>query len=424
MDLSNAERPGEHAVPSTIAFETVGSGTAGAPGRLTSVITTIPHLVAGGLVIVVAVLACMASVVAATRVESRYIRGLAPQFFHQKFVGRAIQVQAFLARGLLPVYGSSELNQGEWTHPGQLFRESPTDFAIFPVGVGGSVTINFFENLAGVGDALRGRKVVIILSPQFYFNNLHVHPGGYLRLFSPLQAYELALDGSLSTGFRQAAAQRLLAFPDTLKRDPVLKLLLESLASEGPGGRALYYAVLPVAWLNRLTLRVQDHCYAIITVQDHPEWKARPARRPDTLDWPDLLQRATVEDVASGGPRGGAGKYVQTANEFLTIVHDSDEWTDLDLLLRLLRERGAHPLIFSMPLNAEFFDKRGITRTVRAVLYEKIEAAIAPYDVPFFGFFDHDGDRYFLKDTGGHPSRRGWVYYSEIMDRFYHDRLR
>ena len=137
-----------------------------------------------------------------------------------------------------------------------------------------------------------------------------------------------------------------------------------------------------------------------------------------------MLERATQEDVAGGGPRGGAGKYVESADEFLTIVRDADEWSDLDLLLRVLRELGARPLIFSMPLNAEFFDKRGITRTVRSVLYEKMEAAIAPYGVPFFGFFDHDGDRYFLKDNGGHPSRRGWIHYSEVMDRFYRDQLR
>jgi D-alanine transfer protein len=401
----------------------VGSPALETPRRM-GARATVPHLVAAGLAIALAVLACAAGTARARRVELRSVNALAPYMFQQKLVGRALQAAAFRKPDLLPVYGSSELDQGEWTHPRQLFGQYPTGFAIFPVGVGGTTTINFLENLAAVGDAVRGRKVVIVLSPQFYFNNLHGNPRGYARTFSRLQAYELAVSAPLSFGLRQAVARRLLAFPDTLTNDPVLKQILDSLADGRPRAQAVYYAVLPVAWLNLLALRLQDHWHTLAVIRDHADWRRRPVRQPTQLDWPALLERATQEDVAGGGPRGGAGKYVESAEEFLTIVRDADEWTDLDLLLRVLRELGARPLIFSMPLNAEFFDKRGITRTVRSVLYEKMEGAIAPYGVPFFGFFDHDGDRYFLKDNGGHPSRRGWIHYSEVLDRFYRDQLR
>ena len=149
---------------------------------------TVPHLVAAGLAIALAVLACVAGTARARRVELRYVNALAPYMFQQKLVGRA------LGRGLPEARPSSgirellELDQGEWTHPRQLFGQYPTGFAIFPVGVGGTTTINFLENLAAVGDAVRGRKVVIVLSPQFYFNNLHGNPRGYARTFSRLQA--------------------------------------------------------------------------------------------------------------------------------------------------------------------------------------------------------------------------------------------
>src|SRR4030095_16711057 len=111
--------------------------------------------------------------------------------------------------------------------------------------------------------------------------------------------------------------------------------------------------VLPVAWLNLLALRLQDHWHTLAVIWDHAEWRKRAVHKPAELDWSALLERATQEDVAGGGPRGGAGKYVENAAEFLTIVRDADEWTDLDLLLRVLRELGARPLIFSMPLNSE-----------------------------------------------------------------------
>ena len=90
--------------------------------------------------------------------------------------GTALQQAAFETDGLLPLYGSSELNllrpYNRPFHATNLFRDRPTGFAVFPVGKQATTCLIIQQKLAAIGPALRGRKVVISLSSFWFFDGL------------------------------------------------------------------------------------------------------------------------------------------------------------------------------------------------------------------------------------------------------------
>src|SRR5262249_6049310 len=55
--------------------------------------------------------------------------------------------------------------------------------------------------------------------------------------------------------------------------------------------------------------------------------------------------------------------------------------------------------------------------------YHRVRELGARYHAAVVDFADHDADRYFCADYTGHLSPRGWVYYAQVLDGFFHDRL-
>ena len=108
---------------------------------------------------------------------------------------------------------------------------------------------------------------------------------------------------------------------------------------------------------------------------------------------------------------------------FATLLRRSGEWGDLSLLLTELRGLGAKPLIVTTPWDGFFYDYRGVSAAARAQYYKMLAQVGQAYGVPVVSFGDHEYDKLFFLDVG-HPSMKGWVYYDQALDAFYHGNLR
>jgi D-alanine transfer protein len=108
---------------------------------------------------------------------------------------------------------------------------------------------------------------------------------------------------------------------------------------------------------------------------------------------------------------------------FLRTLERSQEWGDLELLLRELNELGARPLLLSMPIHGGWYDACGVTSSSRRAYYEKLRAVGARYQAPVVDFADHDADRSFCIDPMGHLAPSGMLYYDQILDGFFHDAI-
>lgn len=357
--------------------------------------------------------------------------------------GTALQQAALDAGGLLPVYGSSELNlQAAYNRPyhaTSMFRDRPTGFTIFPVGKAGTTCLIILQKLAALGPELGGRKLVISLSPFWFFDRVTARADAYAGNFSDLHAGELAFNTGLSLRLRQDAARRMLQFPATVANRPLLRFALENLADGSPLALASYEAVLPLGILHNAILRYQDHWAVACYLWGHPpEMTTAPAasgggRPPDWAMWrrqADALYRARSDNNEFGLDNEKWDRELRremlerrgtrSDEAFLRTLRMNQEWVDLELLLRELNELGAEPLLLSMPIHGAWYDRLGVSYGARTAYYRELREVAARYHAPVVDFADHDGDRTFCHDHMGHLAPGGLVAYNQVLDAFFH----
>jgi D-alanine transfer protein len=398
----------------------------------------IPHLASAVFTIVFFGFGLISVDISARWLTAHYIQPLAPGIFDQKNHGILLQKEAFAQPNLLPIYGSSELVRPSQYHVIELFQNYPTGFAVFPVGDLGTPPLIFVESLAGVGADLRGKKVVISLSPIWFTSHEALRKDTYIGNFSTLQAGEVAFSTELSLELKQQLARRMLYYPQTLDRDPLLRFALEKLADGSPFSLVLYYAVFPLGKLENLMLGIQDDVHMIVYIVRKRGMNPIVPHQPASFDWQALATKAEQDYQKQSNNNPFAinndwwnqfynylKKLENSSNDqqFLEATKVAEGWTDLDLLLQELKELGAEPLILSMPIHGPFFDYMGVSSQARMAYYQKLRQVAKSYGVPEVDFAEHDGDKYFFKDQTSHPSPKGWVYIDQVLDSFYHGTL-
>jgi D-alanine transfer protein len=108
---------------------------------------------------------------------------------------------------------------------------------------------------------------------------------------------------------------------------------------------------------------------------------------------------------------------------FLQSLARSDEWTDLELVLRALGELGAQPLILSMPLHARDLETTGVSQEARSAYETRLRKLTERHHAPLVYFKQNENDPNFFSDNLDHLGAKGWVYYNKMLDDFFHGRL-
>lgn len=333
------------------------------------------------------------------------------------------------------IYGASEvLNQKSPDQASAFFQTYPTGFETYEVARGGDRTIIVTEALAALGSDLRGKKVVISYTPSQFTSAMN--PTAYAGLFSREHAYQLVFDTRLSRETKQMLANRMLEYPKTLEKDPVLQYALEQLASGTLQGTVLYDAVWPLGKLQTLVIELQDHFATVTYIRSLQKLNPEVVRRPSTIQWQTLAAQARKQQItqANNNPYGfdnsiwkskfahfkikpaGSGDQAYLAN-----MDRSTEWIDFDILMRVVTELGAQPIVLGRPFPAYYYDANGISANARQVFYNRLEQTANRYGVPVVDFRDHEYDKYFGVDPAPHTSREGWVYVDQYLNAFDHE---
>ena len=181
-----------------------------------------PALITVGVVAVI----LFAARAIAIHVEQRTISATAPEAFSLKNQGLAFQRAAAHASDVLPLYGSSELLGQIPERGGNFFRAAPTGFQLSPVGKAGATSMIMLQKIGALGSDLRGKKLAISLSP-IWFVVPATSPYWYEGNFSLLAASKLAFGDVLDFELKRTIAARMVQFPSTLEKDPLLEFALK-----------------------------------------------------------------------------------------------------------------------------------------------------------------------------------------------------
>ena len=401
----------------------------------------IPHLLPALAAILILIGLLAGGSLFARNIELSYVNDLARVRLKQTDLGSALQEVAFLRPDLLPVFGSSEMYEEDDENSAyRFFQTYPTGFTVFEVAANGLSSLEIAQDLAALGPELKGKKVVISFTPSMFYDLPRVSEQYYAGDFSRLHANEMVFSLFISVDLKQRIASRMLDYPDTFANDPILGFALQNLAGRSPPGFLLYTLSMPIGWVQTQIIRLQDHWEVLNWIHANPQALLPVSRQTYPIDWNAEMARAQQlqaeltsknpygieNDIWSKRPflkMGGNITPFASDEKFIQELSSSKEWEDFDLLLSVLQETGAQPLILSRPLNGVMWTAIGVSLPARQVYYAMLQKTVQPYGFPLVDFYDQDTNRLFSIDIYSHTSRLGWVYVDQTLDAFYHNEI-
>jgi len=408
-------------------------------------------ILAALLAVAVAVVLAWSGEASSLRFAVRYLRPIAPSPAPVKVQNLTFQRAALASGDMLPIYGSSELYCcGNPYRAAQLFRSEPTGFDAFSVGSPGMSNLLFLQTFGALGRALNGKKVVIFNSPSWFSNGPDVDAQSYAGNFSPEIASVFIFGAPISLRLREAAARRMLAHPDTLADQPLLRAAVRELADPTPLHLAMYFALAPLGRLEAWVGQIRDAWETWNFLRHHSRSLSARVSRRTRLDWVALAARATKAaerrdstnpfgfpnriyrrlkrkgelDAALSLYRSGSsnrdGLAYPPPTDWEATISTSAEWDDLQLAAAVLHELGAEPFVWSIPMAGFYHDYTILSAPARQAYYTQWERIMEQAGVPWLDFRADDEDPYFLTDPGAHFSPRGWIFADRALDMFWH----
>ncbi len=388
-------------------------------------------MAACGLALAAAVVAVAGGFHWAIDKQERLLHSAAPDFCDAKLHGVALIREALSRPDTLVLFGSSELIPNVPFKGVDFFAEAPTGFSVFPVGKAGTSALSVLQKLGSAGQELAGKKVVLSLSPSFFLSE-EVDPKYFEGNSSKLQLKEFLWSNKFSDTLKQDVALATMKYPKVLEGEWILEVAMGAVAEGGFLDRVLLSVLRPYAMADLFVGRLQDHFEAAFALNDPsymPATNPFKVNRGRSLNWDELFRKAEQQSKALAAKSSRRPPKVTRAKgtwdkQFMARVSKAQEWRDFELVLRLLREVGAKPLVLSMPLHADILEAQGVSEVGREEYGSRLQQLVGKYGVPFVYFKDHESDPVFFVDQHDHIGSKGWWYYNKVIDDFYHDRLR
>jgi len=398
----------------------------------------IPHLIATTVSFLVFTIALIGFNYGAQHLEQQYVKALAPLDLTQTNNGIVLQSAALSTSDLLPFYGSSEITLVSTPYDAErFFATYPTGFTVFTVANLGAGALTMAQDIASLGPDLKGKKVVISISPgpfTYTTENEEYYAGNYSRL----HAYGLIFSPYLSMGLKSAAAQLMLRHPKTLQNDSFLEFTLNHMTDTSIQSRLLYVIMWPLGELQTEVMQLQDHAEVAGYIWSNhidPNVPHIPQKINWTEDFATALAQQKQRTLSNPyGIEDWRWKLFQGRSsvpyapgsedaQFLQFLQTSSEWPDFKILLDVLQELGAEPLILSRPINGRFWEAVGVSEQAQDAYYTKLHAVVDPYHMTLVDYRQYTNDIYFSIDNVSHTSRYGWVYVDQTLDEFFHGNL-
>jgi D-alanine transfer protein len=364
------------------------------------------------------------------------INDLAPTHPKLNKTGIALQKAAFTTTNLLPIYGESEvLMEDNEMQPSVFFKAYPTGFTTYENGIPGYGSILEAQSLSGLGKVISNKKVVISFTPAQFFKERSLSKDNYNELFSKLHANEFIFSTHLSVETKKLGAKRMIDYPSTLKKETLLKYGVESLAQNTTLGLLKYYVIFPLGWANTKIIELQDEYNAYSYIRTHKLAHLNTMSKNENIDWGKIINDKKEQQAKKhfNNPYGINVKYwdshypdfkkKQIGSEdevFLEALEKDKEWVDFDILLRVLKDLNAKPLLLGRPLKGQFYNATGISDKALSEYYTKLDKAAYKYSFTIRDSREFQNDIYFGVDPAPHTSREGWAYIDKILNDFYH----
>lgn len=331
--------------------------------------------------------------------------------------------KAFETDGAYYILNSSHLTTFSIpTHPAYFFHNSTPAFLI---GGGGHQNLLNVLNIASLQKDLSNKKIVIILSSQWFSDQEGISKGYFNRWFHEIQLFETLENPFISDCIKARIANRLMEM-DYIKTDPILSSYL---FAKKYSLNSLQRLLSPFINLQKNSAIKKENTN-LKRVLSEPANLAVPENangfepgKDFSIMYKlatDIGQKETSNNIF-GISNGYYNTYISKKKPrpfkgggLLT----SKEYDDLKLFCELLKELKAQPMFIILPMHGKWLDSRGFALDKREEFYHLIRSTVSVYGFAIGDFSKYEYEKFFLSDIM-HIGWIGWLRVNEKIREFY-----
>lgn len=343
--------------------------------------------------------------------------------------GNSITKEALSTDNYVPFFGSSELSRISPFHPSVLAEKYDRGYTPFLMGAPGTQSLTQFMMMQSLGNDLKDRKVVFIISPQWFVKN-GIKRDYFDAYYSPEQTLNWLLNLKKVQASDKYLAQRLTHY-GVVRKDERLERMLDAVRDgKLPDQTDVTFSKLKLNMLER-----EDELFSTIGMlskqaEIDKSVKALPENyNPDELDTlADRLGERATQGNEFGIQRRFYHKRIKPhMNRFADSQKNWDyrfspEFSDFQLALDQLAKEHADALFIIPPVNGRWARFTGLSKEMLQQFSDKIK-----YQLTSQGFnniadyTDQDNTPYFMQDTI-HLGWKGWLAADKEIAPFLQDR--
>lgn len=367
------------------------------------------------------------------KIGNKYYDEIGNEFDNvDKYQGLLLQERSLIKEDNLLIFGSSELGSlVESFHPSYFFEGKRDGFQVNLIGRGHTQSIIHSVNFGALGSKIKGKKVVFILSPQ-WFSEIGLEYKGFGVNFSKYQFYSLMFDESIDKAIKIRMAKRVGKLAGEAGELGDIKTFCDLYSGDNIISNIALTLLMPYYKFDNYLLSINDLIKTDKVFSSYEGRMENLTSNNTIFNW-DEKKKEAIE----------AGKKEANNNEFLiengyydTYIKAnlsnlknsykdlsfsaSPEYDDLKLFLDMCKSLDVKPMVVSIPVNGKWYDYCGFDKEDREDYYKRINQMVSSYGFEIADFSGHEYEDYFLKDIM-HLGWKGWVYVDEAIVKYYHE---
>lgn len=261
----------------------------------------------------------------------------------------------------------------------------------------------------GSGDKIRNRKVMIVVSPQWFFKGSGDEDKFYTKFSYSL--YRACMQSDQLSDQTKAYLR---------SRCSELGIDAQKLAAASHD--TPLDAINDVAFATADSWKLRSQIPNIVSLAPTKSAMRASGQATGAPDWDALLASAEAEGQAAC-TNNDFGVYDEFWEKnhtydpelFQNFDDASDEYADFSCLLEVCREVGFEPLVCILPVHGQWYDLSDVSKDERQRYYQAIRELCQQTGASYADFSPYEYEKYFLCDTV-HPGWKGWV---RIEQAFY-----
>jgi D-alanine transfer protein len=334
---------------------------------------------------------------------------------------KALEDQFLSDKNTIYLLGSSELTGNSEAHP---YNFIPKYYGteVKAIGHAGNQCFSIYSQLLANKDKLEGSKIVIIISPMWFFSKEAAGTSSPVYLEFNSARFIEKINQSNADDFKAYAQKRTSdMFSEFASPGPELK----QMHFEHQSGRSPVHAIVynPLIKLNEA---LKEKKQSLIREDKYaPSSKSSASSTSNPLNWDSLfikskertLAHATNNDWGINNAYYSAHIKGNTSEIRVDKLSRNLELKDLEMLLKLLKENDAAASFIIIPMNPHYY-----TNLKKAdPIINKIENKIKDNGFPYYNYWVTDSSNYdkaLLTDVM-HLSDYGWLKADQFIIQTY-----